>query len=53
MQKPEQKITELEKQVKWLMEQVNQMKSHLQYLDREHVRAKSEIDRLQNTVARK
>ena len=48
-----QKIDELQKQVKWLMEQVSQLRSQLQYLDREHVRAKTEIDRLQNTVARK
>ena len=53
MQTPEQKISELEKQVKWLIEQVNQVKEQLRYLDREHVRAKSEIDRLQNAVARK
>ena len=48
-----QKIEELQKQVKWLMERVNQLQQSLNYLDREHVRAKSEIDRLQNQIARK
>ncbi len=44
------KILELEKQVRFLMEQVRLLSSHVQYLDRERVRTKNEINQVINEV---
>ena len=43
-------ILELERQVKFLMEQVRQLSNQVQYLDRERIRAKHEISQVMNEV---
>ena len=44
------KILELEKQVKFLQEQVGRLLTQVQYLDRERVRTKSELSQVMNEV---
>jgi len=44
------KILELERQITFLMEQVRQLSNQVQYLDRERVRTKNEINHVMNEV---
>lgn len=50
MNQVDPKVLELEKQVKFLQEQVGRLLTQVQYLDRERIRAKSELSQVVNEV---
>jgi prefoldin subunit 5 len=50
MNQVDPKIVELERQVKFLMEQVQHLSRQLSYLDRERVRTKNDIGQVANEL---